>query len=193
MSNNIHPFINNGLKKTPSPNTTGGTLTCHCATNKVRVKLGSNVLHNHFCGCSKCWKPRGSIFSLVGVLPREQVSVVANGDKLSIVDKDAAIQRHACKQCGVHLFGRIEVDHPFKGLDFVHVELSEDGGWHEPQFAAFASSVVEAGFVEAERMGDVRGKFEKEGLVSYDVLSPGLMDAIAAFTAKKNGKTASKL
>ena len=37
--------------------------------------------------------------------------------------RSAAIQRHACKECGTHLYGRIEKEHPFHGLDFVHVEL----------------------------------------------------------------------
>ena len=77
------------------------------------------------------------------------------------------------------------------GADFVHTELSDQSGWQEPQFAAFVSSIIEQGF-DAGQMEGVRGKFKKEGLETYDVLSPGLMDAIAAFTAKKN-KVSSKL
>ena len=131
-------------------------------------------------------KPSGALFSIVGVVPRDSLSVTSNESKLKIVDESAAIQRHACSECGAHLFGRIEQDHPFKGLDFVHVELSDDKGWQEPQFAAFVSSIIEQGF-DPEKMGDVRGKFKSVGLETYDCLSPALMDLIASFTAKKAG------
>lgn len=57
------------------------------------------------------------------------------------------------------MFGRIQVDHPFKGLDFVHVELSKEKGWQEPQFAAFVSSIIEQGY-DPEKIGEVREKFK---------------------------------
>ncbi|KAJ5223904.1 hypothetical protein N7468_008446 [Penicillium chermesinum] len=185
MAPSIHPFIDNGITK-GDPNFSGGTISCKCPSNKVTVALKSNVAHNHFCGCSKCWKPAGSLFSLVGVLPRDKVEVQSNADKLHIIDPSAAIQRNACKECGVHLFGRIEVEHPFHGLDFVHVELSEQKGWQEPQFAAFVSSIIEQGFNPKE-IDAVRGKFKANGLETYDTLSPVLMDLIATFTAQKAG------
>ena len=78
------------------------------------------------------------------------------------------------------------MDHPFKGLDFVHVELSDAKGWQEPQFAGFVSSIIEQGF-DPRRMDEVRGKFASVGLATYDVLSPPLMDLIATFAAKKSG------
>ncbi|CDK25307.1 unnamed protein product [Kuraishia capsulata CBS 1993] len=121
------------------------------------------------------------------LLYKHPVKVTANEDKLSIVDTSAAIQRHACKECGVHLYGRIEVDHAFKGLDFVHVELSDVKGWQEPQFAGFVSSIIEQGFDPA-KMGEVRDKFHSVGLDTFDALNPTLMDLLAAFTARKNGK-----
>jgi S-(hydroxymethyl)glutathione synthase len=103
-----------------------------------------------------------------------------------VVDESAAILRHACKDCGVHLYGRIEKDHAFKGLDFVHVELSDSEGWQEPQFAAFVSSIIEQGY-PPEKMDEVRSKFKSLGLETYDALSPPLMDAIATWTAKRAG------
>ncbi|CAG8153015.1 hypothetical protein PENNAL_c0099G00481 [Penicillium nalgiovense] len=185
MAPSIHPLIDNGI--TPGSGTfAGGKLRCRCASDRVEVTLNSNVAHNHACGCSKCWKPSGSLFSIVGVVPRDAVSVTANASKLSIVDKEATIQRYACKDCGVHLFGRIENDHPFKGLDFVHVELSDEKGWQEPQFAAFVSSIIEQGSHPKE-MDEVRAKFKDAGLQTYDVLSPALMDLISTFTAQKSG------
>jgi S-(hydroxymethyl)glutathione synthase len=183
---NIHPSVDNGVKK-GSPSFAGGTLTCHCAKDPVTVKIKGNVAHNHACGCTKCWKPKGANFSVVAVVARDNLSVTANANKLKVVDGKATIQRHACTGCGVHLFGRIEnKDHPFYGLDFVHVELSKDPGWKEPEFAAFVSSIIESGF-KPDEMGVVRARLKELGLEPYDCLSPALMDAIATHTAKAKG------
>ena len=193
MAPSLHPLLDNGLTK-GSPNFSGGVLKCLCATDPVEIKLTSNVAHNHACGCSKCWKPSGALFSIVGVVPTSALSVTAHPEKLAVVDETAVIQRNACKECGVHLFGRIEkVEHPFKGLDFVHTELSAGkgkDGWQEPQFAAFVSSIIEQGFDPrgGKAMEEVRVRFKELGLESYDALSPPLMDAIAEWTAKKAGK-----
>ena len=182
----IHPAVDNGVRK-GDPNFSGGTLTCKCATDKVEVKVGAQTAHNHVCGCTKCWKPEGAIFSQVAVVGRDKVTVTANADKLKIVNEAAPIQRHACTGCGVHMYGRIEnKEHPFYGLDFVHTELSDESGWSEPQFAAFVSSVIEAG-VDPSRMEGIRGRLRELGLEPYDCLSPPLMDAIATHVARKSG------
>src|ERR1044072_5435224 len=141
----IHPSVDNGIRP-GAQGFAGGTLTCKCSSAPVKVKIASQIAHNHACGCTKCWKPDGAIFSVVAVVPRDKVSVTEHGEKLGIVDPSATIQRHACKVCGVHMFGRIEKkDHPFHGLDFVHPELSPETGWAAPEFAAFVSSVIESG------------------------------------------------
>ncbi|KAJ5281732.1 S-(hydroxymethyl)glutathione synthase [Penicillium angulare] len=191
MAPSIHPLIDNGLTK-GDPSFAGGSLHCRCASNQVVVSLKGNIAHNHACGCSKCWKPAGALFSVVGVIPRDQVKVEANESKLHVVDSSAVIQRHACKECGAHLYGRIEREHPFHGLDFVHAELSDQKGWQEPQFAGFVSSIIEQGY-NPEGMDAVRAKFKSAGLETYDALSPPLMDLIATFTAKKAGVTFANL
>jgi S-(hydroxymethyl)glutathione synthase len=185
----IHPAVDNGVKK-GDPSFSGGTLTCKCATDKVEVRVGGQTAHNHVCGCTKCWKPDGAVFSQVAVVGRDAVEVTKNGQKLKIVNEAAPIQRHACTGCGVHMYGRIEnKEHPFYGLDFVHTELSPESGWSEPQFAAFVSSVIEAG-VDPSRMEGIRGRLRELGLEPYDCLSPPLMDAIATHMAKKSGALA---
>ena len=93
MAVNLHPSIDNGIKK-GDPNFAGGTLNCKCGA--VEVKLASNVAHNHACGCTKCWKPQGANFSVVAVVPKDKVSVTKGADKLKVVDPSATIQRHAC-------------------------------------------------------------------------------------------------
>jgi S-(hydroxymethyl)glutathione synthase len=183
----IHPSVDKGVAA-GAANFAGGTLACHCAKDPVTVTINGNVAHNHACGCTKCWKPRGAAFSVVAVVGRQNLSVTANGHKLKIVDPAAAIQRYACTGCGVHMYGRIENKaHPFHGLDFVHVELSKDKGWAAPEFAAFVSSIIEAGTAKPEQMAAVRARLKELKLEPYDCLSPALMDAIATHTAKAKG------
>jgi S-(hydroxymethyl)glutathione synthase len=178
--------VDNGVKA-GSPSFAGGTLQCKCASNPVEVSITAQCAFNHVCGCTKCWKPAGATFSQVAVVGRDKLSVSKNADKLKVVDANAAIQRHACTGCGVHMYGRIEnKGHPFYGLDFVHTELSSDSGWSAPEFAAFVSSIIESGFDPAQ-MGQVRARLKELGLEPYDALSPPLMDAISTHVAKAKG------
>ncbi|MCG3864526.1 MULTISPECIES: S-(hydroxymethyl)glutathione synthase [unclassified Photobacterium] len=189
MSIKLHPSIDNGFAATKE-NFAGGVLSCQCNTNTVRVKLAGQTAHNHACGCSKCWKPEGAVFSQIAVISRDNVEVIANADKLVVVDQNAAIKRHACKECGVHMYGRIEdTNHPFHGLDFVHTELSTDEGWSAPEFAAFVSSIIETG-TDPKDMDAIRARLNELGLKPYDCLSPALMDAIATHVYAQNHKNA---
>jgi S-(hydroxymethyl)glutathione synthase len=182
----IHPAVDQGVKP-GSASFTGGTLVCHCASNPVEVRIESQTAHNHVCGCTKCWKPEGALFSQVAVASRDKVKVTKGADKLKVVDANAAIQRHACTGCGVHMYGRIEnTKHPFYGFDFIHTELSKDQGWSAPEFAAFVSSIIESG-ARPENMGAVRSRLKELRLEPYDCLSPALMDAIATHLAKASG------
>jgi S-(hydroxymethyl)glutathione synthase len=182
----IHPAVDNGVK-TGAPGFKGGTLTCKCSQSPVTVSLESDVAFNHVCGCTKCWKPQGALFSLVAVVGRDKLKVTSNAQKLKVVDSNAAIQRYACTGCGVHMYGRIEnKNHPFYGFDFVHVELSKDTGWAAPEFAAFVSSIIESG-AKPDEMGAVRARLRELNLEPYDCLSPPLMDAIATHAAKASG------
>ena len=195
QSISIHPSVDAGVQP-GNKQFSGGRLGCQCKSDAVTVQVSAQCAHNHVCGCTKCWKPKGALFSLVAVVPRDQLKVVANesklavtanGQKLKVVDASAAIQRHACTGCGVHMFGRIEnKTHPFFGLDFIHVELSTDKGWAAPEFAAFVSSIIESG-ADPAGMSAVRKRLVELGLTPYDCLSPALMDAIATQTAKASG------
>src|SRR5215813_1138343 len=182
----IHPAVDNGMKPAAA-GFAGGTLQCKCASDPVIVSVGSQCAYNHVCGCTKCWKPGGATFSQVAVVPRDKLSVSQNAAKLKVVDANAAIQRHACTGCGVHMYGRIEnTKHPFYGLDFIHTELSKDQGWSAPEFAAFVSSIIESG-ADPKQMGAVRARLRELKLEPYDCLSPPLMDAIATHIAKQTG------
>lgn len=179
----IHPSVDHGVKP-KAEKFAGGTLYCRCADKKVSVAVKGQCAHNHVCGCTKCWKPKGALFSQVAVVPRENLSVLENGDKLKVVDSKAVIQRYACKDCSVHMYGRIEnKGHPFYGFDFIHTELSSENGWAPPEFAAFVSSIIESG-ANPDQMNSIRKRLKELGLEPYDCLSPALMDAIAVHTAK---------
>ena len=185
----IHPAVDQGLKPAAA-NFAGGTLQCKCSTNKVSVSIKGQAAFNHVCGCTKCWKPGSALFSQIAVTPRANLSVTANEGKLKVVDTNAAIQRHACKECGVHMYGRIEnTGHPLYGFDFFHTELSTDPGWAPPEFAAFVSSIIESGANPAN-MGAVRARLKELRLEPYDCLSPAIMDLIAAHAAKAKGVVA---
>jgi S-(hydroxymethyl)glutathione synthase len=183
MTVHIHPSIDNGIHQ-GSGHFAGGTLVCKCHDKQVKVGVKGDVAHNHACGCTKCWKPDGAVFSVIAVVPRQNVTVLENGDKLRVVDASATIQRHACNACGTHMYGRIEnTGHPFYGLDFIHPELFQEQGSAAPGFAAFVSSVIESG-VKPDQMGAIRTRFKELGLEPFDCLSPALMDAIATHVAK---------
>lgn len=180
----IHPSIDSGL---PAGNSkfAGGTLQCRCAT-PVKVAIRSGIAHNHACGCTKCWKPDGATFSIVAVVPSDKVEVLSGADQLAVVDTSALIQRYACKACGAHLYGPVEKVHAFQGLTFIHPELFTEPGAPPPEFAAFVSSVIEAG-VDPADMPAIRARLREIGLEPYDCLSPPLMDFLATYAAKQKG------
>ncbi len=182
----IHPAVDNGVKA-GSPEFQGGTLACKCTDAPVTVSIKGNVAFNHICGCTKCWKPGGTLFSMVAVTPRDNLSVTSNAQKLKVVDAAAPIQRYACTGCGVHMYGRIDNknDH-FFGVVFVLPELFREKGSAHPEFAAFVSSIIESG-AKPDQMGAVRARLKELNLEPYDCLSPALMDLIATHTAKAKG------
>lgn len=172
----LHPAVDGG-NEVPHANSPR-TLRCHCTTDPVVVEIAVPVLHNHLCGCSKCWKPEGTSFAMTAVVPGGTTEVVEHGEKLAVVDPDQSIQRHACTACGVHMIGRVpDRDHHFYGLEFVHPELSNEPA-PAPEFAGFVSSIVEAG-ADPTQMAAVRGQLRELGIAAYDAFSPELMDIIA--------------
>ena len=183
----LHPAIDKGFAKSAKKNFAGGTLICKCSSDPVTVEISSQSAHNHACGCTKCWKPEGAMFSVVAVAPSDKVKVTANEHKIKVVDTSALIQRHACTSCGTHMYGPVTREgHPFQGLTFIHTELSKQKGWSPPGFAAFVSSVIESG-TPPSKMPAIRKRLKQLGLEPYDSLNPGLMDYIATSTAKKSG------
>src|SRR3977135_3682205 len=132
----IHPAVDNGVKP-GSASFSGGTLVCKCASNPVEVSVSSQTAYNHVSGCTKCVHTAAGQCSQVAVVSGDKLKVTKGAEKLKVVDANAAIQRHACTGCGVHMYGRIEnTKHPFYGFDFIHTELSKDQGWSAPEFAA---------------------------------------------------------
>ena len=86
----IHPSVDHGVKP-GAENFAGGTLECRCPQDKVKVQIKGQVAHNHACGCSKCWKPAGAVFSVVAVVPRDNLTVTEHAEKLAVVDPAATI------------------------------------------------------------------------------------------------------
>ena len=171
MSVSIHPAVDNGIARGRA-DFSGGKLHCHCRSQQVEVSVNAAPVHNHLCGCTRCWKPEGALFSQVAAVPRDDLVVSANGVKLKALDVSAAIQRHICTTCGVHMYARVEdEEHLFFGFDCVHPELSDAKGWPEPTFATFVASIVESGADPAE-VNSVRERLKELGLKIYDGLPP---------------------
>ena len=79
-------------------------------------------------------------------MPRANLSVTANADKLKVVDPSEANQTLRVQRVRGLSIRRIDNDkHPFFGLDFIHTELSTEKGWSPAEFAAFVSSIIESG------------------------------------------------
>ncbi len=112
--------------------------------------------------------------------------MIENSDKLEVIDTEAAIQRHSCKHCAVHMYGRIEINgHPFYGLDFIHSESSDEKAWPAVEFANFMYSIIEAE-TDLHDMDAIRSRLTALGIPKYDCLSPALMDAISTHIYKSN-------
>ncbi len=186
MATSIHPGVDQGLKA-GAANFAGGTLSCKCSDKKVTVSIKGQTAHNHVCGCTKCWKPSGALFSQIAVTPRDNLKVTANEDKLKVVDPSATIKRYACTGCGVHMYGRIDNTAIRSTASISSIpSCRRSQGWAPPEFAAFVSSIIESG-ADPAKMGAVRARLKELGLEPYDCLSPPLMDMIATHTAKTKG------
>jgi len=107
----IHPAVDKGMKPA-AKDFAGGTLRCLCATDPVEVVISGQVAHNHVCGCTQCWKPKGALFAQIAVAPRDNVKVTKNADKLQVVNANALIVRHACRGCGAHMQGPVVRESP---------------------------------------------------------------------------------
>jgi len=97
-----------------------------------------------------------------------QGEVTQNGDKLGIVDPSKTIQRHACKVCGVHMYGRIENNkHAFYGLDFVTRNCRPNRVG--PRRDLRPSSPRSSRRARIGDMGAVRSRLKELGLEPYEL------------------------
>jgi len=80
-------------------------------------------------------------------------AIVANQQKLHVVDMAQSIRRHACQHVEHILWRFSDVDHHFHGLCFVHPELAAYDLADRPEFAGFVSSLIESG-TNPSLMGD---------------------------------------
>src|SRR5256712_6850857 len=76
----IHPAVDGGLKPA-AKNFAGGTLFCNCSQNRGEISIKGQCAPNHVGGCTKCWKPKGALFSQVAVVGRDNLSGKANGNQ----------------------------------------------------------------------------------------------------------------
>ncbi|MGH8113378.1 MAG: S-(hydroxymethyl)glutathione synthase [Rhodanobacteraceae bacterium] len=182
----VHPAVDDGVKP-GNQGFAGATLVCKCTTDPVEVEVDNAFLFNHLCGCTKCWKPEGAMFSMLAAVPNDKVKVTRHEEKLKVVNPNAVLHRHACTACGAHMYDTVpDPTHVFHGFIFIHPDLSKDAGYAPPTFAAFVSSVIEGGVPPAQ-MNAVRSRLHELGIKPYDCYSPELMDIVATHAAKQSG------
>jgi S-(hydroxymethyl)glutathione synthase len=175
---NLHPAVDNPIER-PAKAGMAATLTCLCPTDQVEVKVVRPIYHNHLCGCSKCWRAKGVLFAQTAIVSSDGLAIVANPQKLYIVDKAQSIHRHACQECGAHLYGDVsDIDHHFYGLCFVHPELATGGPSGPPEFAGFVSSLIESG-TNPSLMEAIRRQLRLSGIPAFDGFSTEITDIIA--------------
>lgn len=177
----IHPAVqasdSNASGENPAPEAL--TIKCHCAADPVEVAISGGLVHNHLCGCSKCWKPDGALVSQVAIVAADTAKITHHEEKVAAIDAGQSIVRMACTGCGVHMLGRVDnPDHHFFGMTFVHPELATAAVNPPIEFAGFLSSLIEQG-VQPSIMQAVRGELREAGIPTYDAFSPEIMDLIA--------------
>ena len=159
------------------------------AITQKRQRLCKSQLRPHItisAAAAKAGNPTVPFSRKLQWLAQDHVKVIENSNKLDVIDTEAAIQRHTCKHCAVHMYGRIEITgHPFYGLDFIHSELSDEKAWPAVKFATFMYSIIEAG-TDPRDMDAIRSRLTALGIPAYDCLSPALMDAISTHIYKSN-------
>jgi len=174
----LHPAVD---AKTAGPRREGlrdAVLRCACS-DPVEVTLSSDIAHNHLCGCSQCWKPKGATLAQTAVVASDAKAVTKGEDRLKVVNDRQKVVRYACRDCGVHMYGETsDPDHHFYGLTFVHPELATDRAPPRPEFAGFVSSLIETG-TSPTAMCAVRDGLAKASIPAYDQFSPEIMDLIA--------------
>ena len=145
----IHPAVDNGLKPAGKDFLRRHADAPGAPRRKSPCRSARQVAHNHVCGCTKCWKPSGALFSSGrGGSPRDKVKVTANEYEAQGCRSERDDQ--ALRVLGLrraHVRPHRQYKHPFYGLDFVHTELSSEPGWAPPEFAAFVSSIIESGAI----------------------------------------------
>ena len=187
----IHPAVDNGVKPAIAE-VRGRHADCKCSDEagdgqhqgqrrpQPRLRL-HQVLEAR----------RARMFSVVAVVPRDNVTVTANAaeaqGRRSVRDDPAPrLQRSAACTCTAA--SRTRTIRSTASISS-HTELSPTRAGRHPEFAAFVSSVIESG-VDPAQMAQIRARLKELGLEPYDCLSPALMDLIAAHTAKAKQATA---
>jgi len=165
MAVSIHPSVDNGVKQ--DRRLRRRTLTCKCTDKRSRSRRRADGAH-HVCGCTKCWKPKGALFSMWRSCRRQgQVSRTRQAGGRRPVGHHSA---PCCKVCGVHMYGRIEnTKHAFYGLDFVHTELSPRRAGRR-RLRGVRSSIIESGADPANMARCAAAS--RNWTRAYDCLSP---------------------
>ena len=167
----IHPSVDNGIKP-GAKDFAGGDLVCKCTQNPVKVSVTAQTAHNHACGCTKCWKPKGAtvLGGCGGVArqgQRDQERGQAQGRRSRRRPSSVTPARAAACTC---TDASRTPSTRFTDSISSTPNCRRKPGWSAPEFAAFVSSIIETG-ADPANMGAVRSRLKEIGLEPYDCLS----------------------
>ena len=174
MTVHIHPSIDSGVKK-GSGSFAGGTLVCKCTDKPVKVGIKGDVAHNHACGCTKCWKPEGATFSVVAVVPRENVTVTR--ERRQAADRRCVGDDPALRLQGLrHAYVRPHREHGASVLrPRLHPSRTVPGRWlGGARVCGIRVVGASSPAFKPGEMDGIRSRLKELGLEPYDCLSPPL-------------------
>ena len=182
----IHPAVDHGVQP-GAQSFAGGTLVCQCADRPVKVRVASQSAHNHVCGCTKCWKPEGALFSIVAVVPRDKVRVnrTAEAEDRRSLGDNSALRLHGAAACTCMAGSKTRDIRSMVSISSIP-NCPARAGLVGAGVRRFRVVRDRAG-TKPDQMSGIRARLRELRLEPYDCLSPQLMDAIATHIAKAKG------
>ena len=188
MTVHIHPSVDSGVKR-GSGSFAGGTLVCKCKDKPVKVSIKGDVAHNHACGCTKCWKPAGATFSVVAVVPRDNVTVLRTATSFTLSmprPQSSGTPARSARTCTAA--SRTRRIRSMGWTSSIPNCSRKQAQLHRDSQLSYPGDRVSG--VNPSEMDGIRSRLKELGLEPYDCLSPALMDAIATHVAKSKPKAA---
>jgi hypothetical protein len=117
-----------------------GKLDGHCLCGSISYTSDAEPVAQAICHCRNCQRQTGTAFSVVAVVPADQVDV--KGDTLgkhTTVNEDSGqdTERWFCTACGSPLYS---ISAALPGMLIIKAGTLEDPSWLDPQLEVWGES-----------------------------------------------------